>query len=302
MAAPKRPVILRFVFGKGFVKARFESAKSANAVIDNVLIEYTEDQWREVVAEISQRLEGDIRSELLAVARAFREHIIGAGGRFSKPSGRLQTVAKGEGRPQESISDLMPFGWAPRSPRYVARKRAYTGSIKWFDNSNWRKSQYDARYARRVERKGDYPKDAGYLRSAFSPGKWGGDSTWTSVFGPILVRVQRNNKGSGQGATPFSGTVAKGEKRQTQLATVRVSAMNKISPSMLHPSADGNPRLTSLLYGYDRRLGERLGPTRNGIYRPTFEPFLIFFLTRAIPFAIGQRIRKGTSKGSIQIK
>jgi hypothetical protein len=276
--APKRPVVLRYRFGKGLVKARKESENTARAIVSNVAVQYAEDTWNEAKDTLRARIEEDVRAELVNLSRMFREYIIGAPGSRTTPNGTLTTLAKGDERPQVSLSSMLP-AWTVRSDQYMERKRAEGIGIGWFDNTGWVSSS-------------GYPDSPGLLRETFAGSDGGmrrGSDVWEDIFGPVKVRIVRQNN-----ATPES-TLRTGKKNvRMQVARISVAALGKVDNSMLSAFRSSNPRLETVLDNYNPLLSVRLGVMRNGVYRPTLEPFLDFFLTRAIPHTVNERIRKGT--------
>jgi hypothetical protein len=297
---PNSAVVLRFRLGKGLVKARQRYSNTARAILERITLQYAEGAYDQFRKDVEMRLEGDVRMELEHMAALFRRHIIGFAGRRTSPSGTLTTATKGGDAPRQSIASGLP-PWAPRNAQYLKTKRMAVGHIRWFDNTGWNAHGPDLRYARISERTGEGPDSPGLLKSFFK-----GES-WESLFGPISVRFFRARKLEPEDAV---GNIAsKGRHMKVQIGSFFVRALGKIEPHMLpgytagavRASASGNPRLMNVIAQTDPRIAYRLGTMRNGVYRPTLEPFLGFFLTRALPFAVQRRIEKGTL-GSIIIR
>lgn len=297
---PNSAVVLRFRLGKGLVKARQRYSNTARAILERVTLQYAEGTYDEFRRTVQAQLADDIRVELEHMAGLFRKHIIGFSGRRSSPSGTLSTRTKGEGAPSQSIASSLP-AWAPRNAQYLRSKQQAVGHIRWFDNTGWNSSTPDLRYARVSEKVGGGPDEPGLLKSAMTR------DSWETIFGPISVQFFRSRKIEPSEAV---GNLTGGKKNfRLQLGTIYVRALGKIEPSMLPgytsghimASSSGNPGLMNVIAQYDHRLAYRLGTMRNGIYRPTLEPFLGFFLTKSIPFAVARRIEKGTL-GSILIR
>lgn len=290
---PQSAVVLRFRLGKGLVKARQRYDNTARAIMERVTINYADGLYDTMRKNLEQRVEQDVRAELVHLALLFRRHIIGAAGSKSTPSGLLDTATKGEAPPTMSIAAGLP-PWAPRNAEYLRQKRQATGGIGWFDNRNWKHNSYDARFASRVPRGGAGPDQPGLLFRSMR-----GD-VWETIFGPISVRFYRMRKLQ---PTDAAASVSAGpqKKMKVQIGSIQVRALGKLTPSMLpgyttgtvHANAAGNAGLIGLVSNYDPQLGYRLGRMRNGIYRPTLEPFLGFFLTQALPHAVSERLRKG---------
>ena len=294
MQTPKRPVVLRFRFGKGLVKARKESENTARFIADRVALAYAQENWNDAKQELIQQITADLRAELVHMSSLFRRFIVGAPGTKSSPNGTLTTVAKGGGQPSAQLASMLP-AWSPRNPDYMAAKRARSGGISWFDNSKWTNSgKQDRRFASRRPLTGSYGGgEGGYLKSAFKPDTLGGQTIWEEMFGNIGVRIVRNNKAF-QDQGSISLPSERGSHIKKQLATIYVTALGRIDLDMLSGFRSENLKLSRLVYAHDPLLGMRLGRMNNGVYRPTLEPFLDFFLTRALPHAVSERIRKGS--------
>lgn len=284
--APKRPITFRFVFGKGQVKRRRESEDTTRAVVEQVTLSYAEQNWEQSKRELQIAVERDVRAELAHVAGDFRRNVIGAPGNQRGLVGTLTTVSKGGAQPRESLGSLPR--WAPRGARYLEEKKVFTGHQNWFDNSGWE-------------------PDGGTLAGFFSSDKvgtaGGGEVNVGSggiledIFGGISVQVQRNNRGWGvnQGTMKLSRD---GTKVELQLATIRVRALGKVTQSMTRISDQPNAALLGAIGREDPVVALHLRGGR-GRYRPTLEPYLRFFLERAIPQAVSQRIAKGTASGRL---
>jgi len=137
-------------------------------------------------------------------------------------------------------------------------------------------------------------------------------SFYTENFGPISVQFVRNTELSKSGRSVDSqgnlidslkgkNITQTGRGRTSATAhvgTIIVSVMGKISASMLPALASGSPeggatptgsaRLTSLIGDSDVR--NKL--TGRGEYRPVLEPFLAYYLTRAIPNTVYRQVEK----------
>jgi hypothetical protein len=281
MATPLRPVVLRFRFGQGLVKARKESEDTSRFVARGIALAYAEDTWNSLRKDLQLHIQEDVRAELVNLSRMFRKYIIGAGGSRSSPAGTLTTIAKGPDQPSASLSSMLP-PWAKRSQRYMNEKKDATGSRQWFDNTGW-PSHYGGRH---------YP-DSGYLKKAFAPGTGRGSDIWESMFGPISVRIVKNSTDAA--AANLSSVRVKNHDVEIQVASIYVSAFKNIDMNMLSAfRSKQSEGFSSIIRGFDPELGMRLGNMNNGVYRPTLEPFIDFFLTRALPQAVNERIRKGT--------
>lgn len=289
---PHSAVVLRFRLGAGLVKARQRFDNTSRAILERVTIQYADGAYDQVRKDVEKFLENDVRAELVHLAMLFRRHIIGAAGTRTSPSGNLDTVTKGEGAPSQSISSGLP-AWKARNREYLRQKRSATGNVKWFDNRNWRH-----RPTRNSSRKGGPPADVGLLFETMRA------DVWERMFGPISVKFFRS-RALTAGDSQFS--LGNSKKLKIQIGSIQVRALGNIEPGMLPgyrngnvmASAGGNPALIRLISNYDRRIGYRLGTMNNGVYRPTLEPFLGFFLTKALPFAVSRRLSSGGFKSIV---
>lgn len=289
----KSAVVLRFRFGKGLVKARQRFDNTARAIMERVTINYADGAYDQMRKTLEQRVEQDVRAELTHMALLFRRHIIGAGGTTTAPSGNLDTVTKGGIPPRMAIASALP-PWSPRNAEYLRQKRQATGGIGWFDNRKWKDQQWDARFSSRVPRKSEPYDQPGLMFRSMR------QDVWETMFGPISVRFYRMRKLT-PGDTRFGMNAGRQKNMKVQIGSIQVRALGKITPGMLpgyttgsiRASAQGNPALTELISAYDPQLGYRMGTMNNGVYRPTIEPFLGFFLLRALPHAVTQRLEKG---------
>lgn len=282
----KRPITFRFVIGKGRVKRRRESEDTTRAIVEQVTISYAENNWEKARGELRQAIEQDVRAELASVAGQFRRNVIGAPGAQRGLVGALTTVSKGGSMPRQNLGGLPR--WAPRGARYLEEKKVFAGQTNWFDNTGWE-------------------PDGGTLKSFFAsdrvntPGggevNVGSGGVLEDIFGGINVQITRNNRGWGvnQGTMKVSND---GRKAELQLATVRVRALGRVTENMMKISDAPNHELLAAIAREDKTVALHLRGGR-GRYRPTLEPYLRFFLERAIPHAVQQRIAKGTAGGRL---
>lgn len=215
------------------------------------------------------RITEDVRAELTNLAALFRRRIIGKN-TARAPTITMSTVAKGSGQPNKTYV----LDWATRNSNYLERKRDATGSSAWFDNTGWHAE--------------DYPgSEPGLTARTFKGNSAGPGSAdvWEDIFGKVSVDVRRARGAGGPQAAitgPKTGTHLK-----VQLATVYVRALGNLNFPLTPRS------ITAALETYDPELANRFGRMRNGVYRPTFEPFLDFFLNQAMSHAVNTRLQKG---------
>lgn len=295
----KSALRIRFVFdpqdgGELLELRRRQSGgqRFAQAMIENFAFSYAEDSFREMAGRLEVQLRRDIMRELRHMAALFQRHIIGAAPSSSHPAGYLDTVAPS----WEGVYDRVAIrasvpAWAARSHQYLRDKKRVIGHQRWWESH-------------------------GTLAKAMTT------DNWISSFGPIHVEFRRSHKA--QLTTP--NTAAPGQRSTARnnyatvfggtnnghvkvvVGTVRVVALTNITPQMLPALRSGDPTTLNSDRGNDSlmlmvqagmgddvayRLG-RLSSKESGMrYRPTLEPFLAFFLTRAVPNAIADRISSG---------
>lgn len=226
---------------------------------------------------IEERMRGDIQRELSHTAAMFMSNVVGIAGRNRGPSGTLSTVAPESeamrGFPQLNgvFTRSLTGEWPRREPSYMASRR-WAGDA-WFQRTG---------------------TVLGALRSA---------KTWTGAFGGISVSVSRHTdlERKDAGSAKLIQTGYGGGDERLAICTIRVQAMNRITPSMLPALGGGglgeygsNPRSSGLLSLLGERAAWRLGGNPNNVpFRPTIQPFLGYFLTRQLPNAVFKRIEQG---------
>lgn len=291
MKSPLRPVRITFVFGKGSVKRRRESQDPSRFIAEQLLSTVLNDNWEDFKADLSSQIRSDVAAELNHLASDFRFHVIGLTSRQNRPSGFLTTVAKGAGQPQMSLSAAYGQDWLSRSDKYLDWKKKTAGHTRWFDQGGYLRSKFRGEYLQ------------GAATSAVGRGSGGefgpAGGIFEELFGPVSVQILKNrvNWGLNAGAKIGNSFDARNPKLTAHLATVRVRALGSVTDAMLHVSPVYNAALTGLVKAKDPELAYRLGGRAR--YRPTLEPFLEFFLHKALPHAVSERIRKGSLGTSI---
>ncbi len=267
-------VILRFAFGEGNVKGRQRNDDTYRYVAREIGLSYADKKFVEMKQQLESSVARDVERELIWQASQYRRFITGATGSRDKPAGVLTSV-HGDAEKLTLASVLPP--WAPRNSKYLDRKFQEVGHKNWFDNRGW-----DSHGKK-------WPKLSGLL---FKESR---ADNWEYMFGPIRVRFFKNNLAE-------SPREVVGDHLNIQIGTLRVYALGNITPDMLPglaakrvsmASNAGNDGLMGLVKKHSPqmyyRLNRRSSVTRR--YRPTLEPFLGFFLTRALPAAVARRIR-----------
>lgn len=273
--------------GKGKTKARKESENTARAVVEQVSIAFADGTFEQARTQIAQRIEQDVRSELIHITKLFRRYIIGIPGSKSGPTGILSTVSKGTYNPTASIKDSIPR-WTPLRTPYANYKQSIGLGNKWF--------QYDGDLGRTFKPLGGDGASGTGGGGDFTTLNGQFQTVFEDIFGPIQVQILRNNRAWGTN-TGAGLIVGKGRKFKMQLGTIRVKALGSLTPGMLKPSNDFNAPLMGLVERYDPMLSYRLG--NRWRYRPSLEPFLSFFLERSIPQAVTERLRRGVLSATL---
>lgn len=124
-------------------------------------------------------------------------------------------------------------------------------------------------------------------------------------FGPVTVQFVRNKEASSKGKQ--ATVTGRGRLSATaHVGTIIVSTLGRISPSMLPALVTGDPKSSGDLHSGSplssliRTPSVRNKLTGRGTYRSVLEPFLAYYLTRAVPNAIYKQTEKlvDTSAGS----
>jgi hypothetical protein len=283
---------LTFNFRTG-VRTREKIRGFADVIVQDVAINAADKMWDNVKARIAQRLNADVFAEISKMARLYKQYTIGLSGDRTGQYGTLTPASTFAPGFSKDATYRLRTSWAPRKRSYLARKVREVGHRRWFDH------------------KGRLSKNMG--RGAF----------WTDVFGPIRIDVHRHENMSLKDAMRTAGSQKSAAERlmhlnrldvggpsntggvlRVHVASIRVSAMERITPAMLPALRAGDidamapdGRKTGLIGLFPNRIARNLAGSsqaKNFVpYRHTIEPFLGFVLTRAIPNAVMRRIEEG---------
>lgn len=198
--------------------------------------------------------------------------------------------------------------WKKRSPRYLSWKKRHNKPAKWWENSGGLK-------------RGLMAKKASFYEDTFGPIR-------VRFIRPPAQRIPRGQKGAGRfaatnrvntnavnpvspeaGASNRVNVIAPGRRgkisAEYRVGTLEVDVFGKITPQML-PALAGktmNPKGAEPTGGEgvvglfpndgkgglrNKLLGDRTGPHK----RWAIEPFVSFYLTRAIPNAVWRRTER----------
>lgn len=255
-------------------------------VVENVSFKYAAKTYDRIRQLVEGRVQQDVMAEASWMVGLFKQGVLGIS--KTSPGGRLTPAHEwASGMRQPSPVAGAGIQWAPRTSKYMAWKEKHFHHSRWFLNNN-----------------------------VALPSTLGSASNWISYFGPIKVSIRplpRNAGRSGPSLGTLSSRVPYQAGRYTRfmsaedssfhirtgIANVSVSAMDHITPGMLPALASGNMgsyardgRSTGLMGLLPEAAAFRLGG-RGKNYRHTIEPFLSFFLTRAVPNALFLRLEQG---------
>lgn len=273
-----RPIRLRFTFNYRSKQVSRDKIRGfSSALAQDVAINASEEMWVLIKERLERQLAIDAMREVSRMAQLYKQLIIGISGGRSGPYGTL-TPAASAASGFETRYQLRGT-WAPRSQAYLAQKRrappSGVGHERWFQHH-------------------------GVLNRSMGAGR-----TWTAAFGPVKVAVTRVSSMStkdGRGGERFNAghtTSGSGQVVRVQVANIRVSALEAITPRMLPAIQNGNiddmpadGRKTGLIGRFPGDIAIGLGGNEKFVpYRHTVEPFLGFVLTRAIPNAVARRLQ-----------
>ncbi len=257
----------------------------ANNVVEQIAFRYSDEVYREMAGKLEAQFEADARKELVHMAALFRQYITGSQGSTNTPSGALTTLA-GVNADSLPIKRSIP-GWAPRTKKYLSYKQARTGNKNWFD-ARGLSARKDAAYS-------------GLKKNTRA-------DVWIKAFGPIRATFSRSTAATtaagARGAPAMKEFKLGPGRKKIVVGTLRIFALTQITPEMLPALASGDPRtmnsdvendgLMNLVRSADtpmyHRLNRKSSDETGNRYRPTLEPFLAYYLTRAVPAAVAARM------------
>lgn len=261
-----------------------KTSSAMTGIVEGVAFKYAEKTYEKVRDLVAGRVERDVMSEFSFMASLFKRFVIGKA--YSQPRGTLvpthewSTVSRSLGMRSEPLG----LSWAPRTAKYLTWKEKHFHHKLWYKNNN-----------------------------QVIPGALGTGENWVNYFGPIRVGIQRtggssqHSLGTLSNRMPYqAGSITRYKSLEDTsyhmkfaVARVSVSALTYITPGQLPALANGNVhafgvdgRRSGLLGHLPPEVAYRLG-SRGAKYRHTIEPFLGFFLTRAVPNALFLRIEQG---------
>ena len=273
-----------------------ETRNAAGLIIDDVALDIANSEYDRIRLAFQGSIRRIIMEEMQRLASAMLRGWVGVAAKSTGPRGTLDVKyrdvesplakAVAGGSPRMSLSQ---FGirWAPRSRRYLRRKVRSGRGDSWF--------VYD-----------------GELGSNFA-----GPSELMDAFGPVSVTFRRADQSDRRGVYSFrddrgrfarapdtsgyvatrsssSGAPLLGNARQRKLGTLEVEVFGEIRDTDLPALATGNPLDIEPESGMIGLLPDdvqvKLRGTAYKPFRYTFEPFISWFLTRAVPYVVARRV------------
>lgn len=240
-------------------------------IVPKLLLEYADETYAATATRLVYDIRKDVQRELANVAQRYRQMIFTGGLRTTGPQASDLTTADGQG-PLEFNPGAKLGAWPKRTAKYMASS-VKKATPQWF---------------------------LGATRTMI--GMMGKRAVWEEMFGPVKVTVQRT-KSSGISDLDGSAAVRRSEENtlggaraskptRVGLLQVKVAALNKVSTGMLRNKTQSSGLIT-LAYAHNRQLGYRMGGRMPAKHRPTLNPFIEFFLTKAMGYAVEKRIAAG---------
>lgn len=260
---------------------RLNGENFASTIVRDIGLKVADSRWEAVKRDLRNELKRDVEREIEHIARRYVALTVNAPNRGSvvKLTSASQSTSA-DGNNGSAVTAQFSRKWDSLSPSYVARKR----------------------------RAGLSPNHFLAATNSIKPALGSGDS-WVDTFGPVKIRVSRITQDTMPAKiTNLTGrygvSFRKGSEVRFGIAKVEVSALGRINARMVPalrfdngPLASETDGRTNGLLGVvsaegGRQLAYRLGGNSETTpYRATLEPFLGFVLTRAIPTAVGNRVR-----------
>lgn len=273
------PISLRFVFNRqARTFDRAYSRRAARFTATQVAIAGSQELWAKIERDIKAKIERDLTREVAAIAQQYTRMVVGRAAGWTGLAGTIKS-ASGSGPGAGAVQMVVNQPWPARDYDYLRRKNHERGHTRWYD--------YGGRLGRAMAKPG----------------------TWIRAFGPISVSVLRTVSGAPRKGLDLLDTGYSDKTITVDLATITVRAFGRITPAMLPALARGGSgayprdgRKTGLVGLLPPTIAYRVaGNERFVPYRHTIEPFLDFFLTRAIPNAVVRRLDDGLKADILRV-
>ena len=260
----------------------------ARYIVRDVALRTSDRYFAQARATLTRNVESDVRKEILQMATMIEKFLI---------------------QPERATG---PKGTLTPANKELSEAGSKLGRVNYFDlqssNANWPERQLKyMKWKSAKDHGSSWWKNTGDLHTALSNA-----NIYLNNFGPVVVTFQRTKDQSvknpvktlpgRQGRTSESFTVGR----------LEVLTFGKITPDMLPSLASGNvadvtpERGGALANLLPEEVGRKLKGRSSGEfgrakeYRPVLEPFLSYYLTRAIPNAIYRRTERAFGRDSAQ--
>ncbi len=261
----------------------------ARFIVRDVALRTSERYYQAARSTLVRNVEQDVRKEIAMMAMMVNKFLV----QPEKATGPKGTLV-------------------PAQKNVAETSRLLGGRINYFDlqssNANWPERQLKYMRWKNARKYGtSWWKNTGALHKALS-----NDNIYLSSFGPVVVIF---SKVKNQQLMNPQKTLPGRQGRTSESFTVgrlEVLTFGKITPQMLPSLASGNVADVTPDAGntLSRLLPEEVGRKLSGRssgefgasrhYRPVLEPFLSYYLTRAIPNAIYRRTERAFGRDSSQ--
>lgn len=258
----------------------------ARFIVRDVALRTTDRFFKQARANLTRNVEADVRKEIAQMAHMVNKFLVqperatGPKGRITPANPTVSDTGRQLGRTNYFDLESSNANWPERQLKYMKWKNAKSYGSSWWKNT-------------------------GALQKALS-----NENIYLNNFGPVVVTFSKVK--NQQLETP-NKTLPGRQGRTSESFTVgrlEVLTFGKVTPDMLPSLATGNvgdvtPKggntLSNLL---PNDVGKKLSGASSGEmgrarqYRPVIEPFLSYYLTRAIPNAIYRRTERAFGRDS----
>lgn len=300
-------------------KLRSQSSEFARLIVDNVAIAAADETYKRARTALRQDITRIVRNEVNRMARAIGRHLT-VQERRSGPYGPM-TMTSGEDTNFNTMSDQAKargwsstfrrqdtgIRWFKRDPKYLRRKKRNGQSGDW-----WSKKGELQRYLQ-GKRADWYFGAFGNMRvrftKAFTESHSNVNLTRSSVKGRLSSTAQ-----VGRLDVAFFGNITPATMPGLATGTPNSNPLPGLGVASMLPYNDQTVKLMARAQEYEqryqttekRRLTYRKGYMNKfvwkrrragGSHRPAIDPFVSFYLTRAIPNAVWRRTENFVQRG-----
>lgn len=258
----------------------------ARMIIEDVAYSLTGNIERKVMPVLRSRIKAAVEAEIAHMAMMI-ENKVSMTGSVTGPRGSMSIRGQPSATAQargwgSSLSqwnrNKTKIRWDPRNPRYLNWKQSKGKNHNWWE------------YQNELSR---------YLGNPY---------VYSEAFGPVRVIIERprnrarlGRNALGAGARLTSSGVTGPMIYEYEVARVRVIYFGKITPGDLPSLQSENPAdakptngkgLSRFIKDDEQRAKLQTGAWKTGNQRFVLEPFVSFFMSRAIPNAVWRRIEQ----------